>query len=156
MSMITQNSESVAIAKGEGDNTLNLTFGDNQFRMLQVMPEFIGVEMPLDFWVDFWGVVPGFVVDDVMLIVSNRTITLSVSGLSYNETDNTITYNAVAESMINAQGEVLDIATIPEGIAINPVVYFRPDADFLDTLSIVSNLISPDTGSWLWCTWIQC
>lgn len=156
VSMITQNAESVAIAKGEGDNTLNLTFGDNQFRMLQVMPEFIGVEMPLDFWIEFWGVVPGFVVDDVMLIVSNRTIMLSISGLSYNETDNTITYSAVAESMINAQGEVLDIATIPEGIAINPVVYFRPDAEFLDTLSRVSNLLSPDTGSWLWCTWIQC
>lgn len=134
--LVTQHSSSVNVEQGLND-TLRLTFSENQFRMIQVMPEFTAGDLLLDSWVQFWDMNPGFVIQNAMLVVDNLTVKLSLSTLEYNTTDGSITYTATVDRVVNAQGELVD-TTIPQNIFENPDVYFQPNGVFMNALSAIS------------------
>ena len=156
ISMITQHSASVSMTKGDG-NSFNMSFTDNHFRVVQVMPEFIGGSLPVNFWTQVWDANPNSVIQDVMLVVDEFTMKMSLSALQFNEADNSISYTAVINSVVNAQGQVVDISTIPQDVVLNnPDVYFQADTILFDAMSATAQVTSIVIGDGFLCTWLNC
>jgi LysM repeat protein len=139
--LVTQHSSSVNI--GDSLNGIySLTFADNQVRIVQVMPEFTGGDLPLDFWVYFWDTNPDLVIPDVMLVVENFTIKLSLSALNSDATDGSITYTATIDSVKDFQGEEVGMTALSQTTLKSPDIYFQPDEAFLNAISEVLELAS--------------
>ena len=156
VSLITQHSSSVNMNQTVG-NTFTMTFSDNHFRVVQVMPEFNGDNLPLELWTEAWSNNPNSVIQDVMLVVDEFTFKLSLSGLQFDGTDNSISYSATIEGVTNAQGQTVDISTIPSDVLLNnPDVYFQLDDTIFDVLSMTSQSTSIELGEGFLCSWLGC
>jgi len=157
VSLVSQHSASVAM-NNSGGNTFSLTFSDNHFRAVQATPDFMGGNLPLNFWTQVWDMNPDSVIEDAILIVNDYSIKLSLSALQFNVVDNSITYTAVIDSIVNNDGEVVDITTIPQGVILSkPDLYFQPDTEFIEAMSMTTKLTSIIIGAdGFLCSWLDC
>ena len=157
VSLVTQHSTSVRINPTEG-NIFSLSFTGNQFRVVQVMPEFLGGNLPLDFWAEIWSTNPNSVIQDAMLIVDQFTMNLSLSELQFDAATQTLTYTAELNSVINSQGQPVDITTIPPDVILyDSDIYFQADTQFFDAMSSTAqatSLVLGDEG--FLCSWLKC
>lgn len=155
VSVVSQHSASVNIQRREG-NTFDLTFTDNQFQVIQVMPDFIGDVIPLEFWTQVWDTNPGLMIQDAILLIDSFKVKLSLSVPQFNATDNTLSYKAVIDSITHAGGQEFDINTIPDDTLSNADLYFQPDETFFNAMSTTAKLTSLEIGSGFLCSWLGC
>jgi LysM repeat protein len=155
VSLITQHSASVNIQRREG-NTFSLTFIDNQFNVVQAMPEFIGDVISLDFWTQVWDTNPDVVVQDAILLVDSFKVKLSLSEAQFSPADDIVTYTAVIDSITHARGQEFDVSTIPDDTLSNPNLYFQPDETFFNAMSASAKLEDTEIGNGFLCSWLGC